>query len=66
MEGHQSRMGSPVTTRVSEGQHIAKGGGQDRREGRNMMRYVPEQSLGWGGEGKQGKNIGDVQWRSIK
>ena len=58
MEGHQSRRGLPVTTRVREGQHTAKGGGQDRREGRNMMHYVPEQSLDWGGEGEQEKNIG--------
>ena len=58
MEGHQSRRGSPVTTRVMKGYHIAKRGGQDRREGRNLMRYLSEQSFGLGGEVNQEKNRG--------
>ena len=61
MEGYHIIRVSPVTTRVREGKHITKGGGQDQREVENMILYVPEQSLGWGGEGEEEKNIGGVQ-----
>ena len=66
MEWHHSRRVSPGTTRVREGHHIAKGGGKYCTEGRKMMRYVPEQSLGWGGEGNQEKNMGGFQGRPIQ
>ena len=66
MEVNHNRRGSPGATEVRKGQHITKVGGQDHREGKKLMRYVPEQILGWGGEGNQEKNIGGAQGRPIQ
>ena len=40
--------------------------GEDCRERSKMMCYVPEQLLGWGGEGEPEQNIGGVQGRPIQ
>ena len=54
--GKSYQKGSPGDTGVKEVQHINKGGGQERMELRKIMHYLPEQILGWGGEGDQKKS----------